>query len=102
MSPRTSPLSPGTTDIQCFDFISSGGPDMAGEEHRVTAHIREQLRSARWLLEETLSDVTDEMAHFAPPGKALSRGDLRRERPPWEKGVSLLRVPGTRPASRGI
>ena len=47
---------------------------MAGEENRVTAHIREQLRSAHWLLEETLSDVTDGMAHFAPPGKALSIG----------------------------
>jgi hypothetical protein len=47
---------------------------MANEENRVTAHIREQIRSAHWLLEETTSDVTEEMAHFAPPGKALPIG----------------------------
>ena len=40
----------------------------------MTAHIRRQLRSAHWLLEETISDVTDEMAWFAPPGKALPIG----------------------------
>lgn len=47
---------------------------MANGEHRLTALIREQLRSAHWLLEETFSDVTEEMAHFAPPGKALPIG----------------------------
>ena len=47
---------------------------MTNAGHRVTAHIREQIRSAHWLLEETLSDVTVEMAHFAPPGKALPIG----------------------------
>jgi hypothetical protein len=43
-------------------------------ENLVTAHIREQLRSAQWLLEETFSDVTDEMAHYVPQGKALPIG----------------------------
>jgi hypothetical protein len=47
---------------------------MANAEYRVTAHIRGQLRSANWLIEETFPDVTDEMAHFAPPGKALPIG----------------------------
>ena len=47
---------------------------MANGENRVTAHIREQLRSAHWLLEETVSDVTEEMAHHALPGKALPIG----------------------------
>jgi len=44
---------------------------MADIENRVTAHIREQIRSAHWLLEETVSDVTEYMAHWLPPGKAL-------------------------------
>jgi len=47
---------------------------MTNGEHRVTTHIREQIRSAHWLLEETFSDVTEEMAHFSPPGKALPIG----------------------------
>ena len=47
---------------------------MPGGENRVTAHIREQLRSAHWLLEETVSDVTEEMAHHPLPGKALPIG----------------------------
>lgn len=47
---------------------------MSNGENRVTAHIREQMRSAHWLLEETISDVTEEMAHVAPPGKALPIG----------------------------
>ena len=47
---------------------------MANGENRITAHIREQLRSAHWLLEETVSDVTEEMAHFALPGMALPIG----------------------------
>ena len=47
---------------------------MANEENRVISHIRAQMKSAHWLLEETISDVSDEMARFAPPGKALSIG----------------------------
>jgi len=47
---------------------------MANEENRVISHIRAQMKSAHWLLEETLSDVTDEMVRFAPPGKALPIG----------------------------
>jgi hypothetical protein len=45
---------------------------MANEENRVTSHIRAQMKSAHWLLEETMSDVSDEMLHFSPPGKALT------------------------------
>ena len=47
---------------------------MPNEENRVIAHIRAQMKSAHWLLEETLSDVSDEMVRFAPPGKALPIG----------------------------
>jgi len=47
---------------------------MAKEENRVISHIRAQMNSAHWLLEETISDVSDEMARFAPPGKALPIG----------------------------
>jgi len=47
---------------------------MANEENRVISHIRAQMKSAHWLLEETLSDVSDEMGRFAPPGKALPIG----------------------------
>jgi hypothetical protein len=47
---------------------------MANGENRVISHIRAQMKSAHWLLEETISDVSDEMARFAPPGKALSIG----------------------------
>lgn len=47
---------------------------MANEENFVIPHIRAQMKSAHWLIEETISDVSDEMAHFAPPGKALPIG----------------------------
>ena len=47
---------------------------MANEENRVISHIRAQMKSAHWLLEETISDVSDEMGRFAPPGKALPIG----------------------------
>jgi hypothetical protein len=47
---------------------------MANEENRVISHIRAQMKSAHWLLEETISDVSDAMLHFAPPGKALPIG----------------------------
>lgn len=47
---------------------------MTNGENRVTAHLREQMRSAHWLLQETVSDVTEEMAHYSPPGKALPIG----------------------------
>jgi len=47
---------------------------MANEENRVISHIRAQMKSAHWLLEKTLSDVSDEMVRFAPPGKALPIG----------------------------
>lgn len=47
---------------------------MSNTENRLTTHIRKQMKSAHWLLEETISDVTDEMARFAPPGKALPIG----------------------------
>jgi hypothetical protein len=47
---------------------------MANEENRVISHVRAQMRSAHWLLEETISDVSDAMVHFAPPGKALPIG----------------------------
>jgi hypothetical protein len=47
---------------------------MANGENRVITYIRAQMKSAHWLLEETISDVTDEMGRFAPPGKALSIG----------------------------
>lgn len=47
---------------------------MANEENRVISHIRAQMKSAHWLLEETISDVSDGMVHFAPPGKALPIG----------------------------
>jgi len=47
---------------------------MANEGNLVIPHIREQMKSAHWLIEETISDVSDEMAHFAPPGKALPIG----------------------------
>ncbi len=49
---------------------------MPNEENRVTAHLRDQAASAHWLLEETLSDVTDEMANWLPPGKAHPIGAL--------------------------
>lgn len=47
---------------------------MANQENRVISHIRAQMNSAHWLLEETLSDVSDEMVRFLPPGKALPIG----------------------------
>lgn len=47
---------------------------MSNGENRVISHIREQMKSAHWLLEETISDVSDEMGRFAPPGKALPIG----------------------------
>ena len=47
---------------------------MANEENLVISHIRAQMNSAHWLLEETISDVSNEMASFAPPGKALPIG----------------------------
>jgi hypothetical protein len=47
---------------------------MANEENRVVSHIRSQMNSAHWLLEKTISDVSEEMARFAPPGKALPIG----------------------------
>jgi hypothetical protein len=49
-------------------------PDMANGENRVISHIRAQMKSAHWLLEETISDVSDEMGRFALPGKALPIG----------------------------
>lgn len=42
---------------------------MATDENRVISHIRAQMNSAHWLLEETISDVSDEMARFAPRGR---------------------------------
>jgi len=47
---------------------------MANDGNLVISHIRAQMKSAHWLLEETISDVSDEMARFAPPGKALPIG----------------------------
>ena len=47
---------------------------MANGENRVVSHIREQMKSAHGLLEETISGVSDEMGRFAPPGKALPIG----------------------------
>ena len=47
---------------------------MANGENRVISHIRSQMKSAHWLLEETITDVSDEMVRFAPPGKALPIG----------------------------
>lgn len=47
---------------------------MANVENVLISHIRAQMKSAHWLLEETVSDVSDEMARFAPPGKALPIG----------------------------
>jgi hypothetical protein len=47
---------------------------MANEENRVISHVRAQMKSAHWLLEETISDVSDGMGSFAPPGKALPIG----------------------------
>lgn len=47
---------------------------MANGENRVISHIIGQMKSAHWLLEETISDVSDEMGRFAPPGKALPIG----------------------------
>ena len=44
---------------------------MTNGENRVITHVRAQMKSAHWLLEETISDVSDEMAHFSLPGKAL-------------------------------
>ena len=44
---------------------------MPNGDQRLTNHIRERIRSAHWLLEETVSDVTKEMAHWLPSGKAL-------------------------------
>jgi hypothetical protein len=49
-------------------------PDMANVENRVVSHIRAQMKSAHWLLEETISDVSNEMGRFAPMGKALPIG----------------------------
>jgi hypothetical protein len=36
--------------------------------------LREQLRGAHEYLEETLADVTPDMAHWHPPGKATPIG----------------------------
>ncbi|MGZ9137904.1 MAG: hypothetical protein ACXW4K_10670 [Candidatus Deferrimicrobiaceae bacterium] len=47
---------------------------MSNEGNLVISHIRAQMKSAHWLLEETIADVSDEMAPFAPPGKALPTG----------------------------
>jgi hypothetical protein len=47
---------------------------MSNEGNLVISHIRAQMKSAHWLLEETISVVSAEMAHFAPPGKALPIG----------------------------
>jgi hypothetical protein len=47
---------------------------MANLENLVVSHIRTQMKSAHWLLEQTISDVSDEMGRFAPPGKALPIG----------------------------
>jgi hypothetical protein len=47
---------------------------VANVENVLISHIRAQMKSAHWLLEETISDVSDEMARFAPPGKALPIG----------------------------
>lgn len=47
---------------------------MANGGNLVIPHIRKQMKSAHWLLEETISDVSDEMGRFAPPGKALPIG----------------------------
>jgi len=47
---------------------------MTNGENRVISHIRAQMKSAHWLLEETISDVSAEMADFPPPGKALPIG----------------------------
>ena len=47
---------------------------MSNEGNLVISHIRAQMKSAHWLLEETISDVSDEMGRFALPGKALPIG----------------------------
>jgi len=41
---------------------------MANGENRVISHVRAQMTSTHCLLEETISDVSDEMSRFAPPG----------------------------------
>ena len=67
---------------------------MANRENRVISHIRAQMKSAHWLLEETMSDVSDEMARFAPPGKALPIGAAYVHLSPARTGWST-------PSSRG-
>lgn len=47
---------------------------MAVAEGGLASLVREQMRSAHWLLEETMGDVTMEMAHWPPPGIALPIG----------------------------
>lgn len=44
---------------------------MAQDGNRVTAWIQGQVRSAHEFLEATMGDVTEEMAHWGPPGLAL-------------------------------
>lgn len=47
---------------------------MAEGEARLVGLLREQLGAAHWLLEETMKDVTAEMAHRDPGGIALPIG----------------------------
>jgi hypothetical protein len=44
---------------------------MAQDGNRVTAWIQGQVRSAHAFLEATMGDVTEEIAHWGPPGLAL-------------------------------
>lgn len=40
-------------------------------EKTIAEMLRQSLKDAHQTLEETMKDVTDEVAHFQPPGKAL-------------------------------
>ena len=47
---------------------------MANEENRVISHIRTQMKSAHWLLEETISDVSD-VGELPRPGAPIAIGE---------------------------
>jgi hypothetical protein len=47
---------------------------MAGKSKQAILLLREQLKAAHQLLEGTMADVTEQEAHWAPPGIAIPLG----------------------------
>jgi hypothetical protein len=81
--------------------LHSGRNVMANEDNRVVSHIREQMKTAHWLMEGTLSDVSEEMFHFAPPGKALPIGAALVHYVSWEDWMIHSLLKGGAPLMAG-